>query len=181
MGDQLINVLNRFFNGVVGVINERIANSRYTLDVVYFKRTGYLIGKMAGADVFIHFNDYEDEKLTMMINGKLVRGFVTIDMIDAFSRTGQLLAGVTLVPTLTELIKIARDTGGVDDVMLDHHEYVVVISADDCINQNATVLYVNELDKANSVAEIFIKENYQAEVLPLKMNTTQFVLKCIVG
>lgn len=180
MGDQLVSMLNRFFNNPVGLINEHIKSGRYDLDVIYFKRTGYLSGKMGKSDVFIHFTDYEsEEKLTMMIDGKLVRGFVTIDMINAFAQTGQLLAGVTLVPTLPELIDAACNMGGVSAVRFNQHDFVVVVSADHCINQNATVLYVTDHDKANAVAESFIDQSYQAEVLPLKMNTTQFILKCI--
>jgi hypothetical protein len=182
MGDRLISMLKHFLNPknfeLTEYSDEQIKSSRYDLHVTYFRGAGTISGSMGTEKVLIHFNACHDpEHFVFLVNGKRVSGNIGIDVIDTFSRTGQLIGGVRIVRNCDEIVADVLENNNVSKDRRECDEYVLLVYPERVVDKSAIVLYCVDKETALAAYELFNREGYWVEQYPLSSSVVSFFLK----
>lgn len=183
MGDQFLNTLRLFINqnplSKTDPLKEHISNGRYDLDVLYYRGVGIMAGTIGKHKVVISYNRFENpEVFAMVIDGKQVDGHVSIDVVDTFCKTGELLAGIRLIPTIEELVNLnIADEAHVHPSRHDGDTHIVIVYPNRKVDSTVISFYCSSYDIAGGVFESFTREGYMAELFELNTGLIQLFLK----
>lgn len=183
MGDKFLSMLKLFQNCNLilnrEVIKECIATARYELDVVYYRGVGIMSGTIGNFKVIISYNHFENPNVfSLVVDGKQASGNLTIDVIDTFSKTGQLLEGIKLVPTIEELVTLnIADNENVHPSRQENDTHIVIVYPNRKMDASVTALYCTSHDVAIGVRGSFMQEGYMTEMFELNSGVIELFLK----